>query len=136
MWNTQKKTNDWKTFRIRNKQNSYIIHGPIFGFSGRKRQVTGSRCGCLGTRKWGNTPVTSELTRSCDWLIGGSHRRVSDVLTSPQSEDEACHGAGSLREAAELVLLPVPAGDGPLHAGALGEDPVQYPTEAVGEGLA
>lgn len=30
-------------------------------------------------------------------------------------------------EAVILVLLPVPAGDGAVHAGALGADGVQYP---------
>lgn len=37
------------------------------------------------------------------------------------------NGSGGLLEAAVLVLLPVPAGDGALHAGALGENRLQYP---------
>lgn len=40
-------------------------------------------------------------------------------------------GAGAGLEADVLVLLPVPAGHGALHAGALGADCVQYPARAA-----
>lgn len=42
-------------------------------------------------------------------------------------------GARRLLEAAVLVLLPVPPGDRALHAGALGEDGVQYPFSSGSE---
>lgn len=40
------------------------------------------------------------------------------------------HGPGWLLEAVVLVLLPVSSGYGLVHAGALGEDGVQYPLPA------
>ena len=43
-------------------------------------------------------------------------------------------GAGAGLETDVLVLLPVPAGHGALHAGALGADCVQYPARAAGAG--
>lgn len=36
------------------------------------------------------------------------------------------HGPGWLLEAVILVLLPISSGDGAVHAGAMGEDGVQY----------
>ena len=49
-------------------------------------------------------------------------------ISSEGGKEEGNHGSGGLLEAAVVVLLPISAGDGAVHAGAVGADRVQYPS--------
>lgn len=57
----------------------------------------------------------------------GGERAVGRPDAAASREAHGGHGAGAGLEADVLVLLPVPAGHGALHAGALGADRLQYP---------
>lgn len=57
----------------------------------------------------------------------GGERAAGRPDAAASREAHGGHGAGAGLEADVLVLLPVPAGHGALHAGTLGADRVQYP---------